>query len=140
MSVLCITNHVYVTVESKHLHFKPAQTVGNMLRLLWVSLARSSGGDCSQQWKCTSFQPQQPMVTSFKQRGGFSALGFNGEVMAKSALGRKKKERSEVELNWDFKKWKIKVWGFRPVKMFNSSCSSCRWFESSCARINLVTQ
>lgn len=27
--------------------------------------------------------------------GGFSALGFNGEVMAKSALGRKKKKKRE---------------------------------------------
>lgn len=40
--------------------------------------------------------------------GGFPALGFNGEIMARRAL-RGKKGRSEVELNWDFKKWKIKV-------------------------------
>jgi len=38
--------------------------------------------------------------------GGFSVLGFNGEIMARSAL---EKGRSELELNWDFKKWKIKV-------------------------------
>lgn len=43
--------------------------------------------------------------------GGFPALGFNGEIMARGALGekKKKKRKSEVKLNWDFKKWKIKV-------------------------------
>lgn len=43
--------------------------------------------------------------------GGFPALGFNGEIMAGRALGKKKKKKgkSEVKLNRDFKKWKIKV-------------------------------
>lgn len=41
--------------------------------------------------------------------GGFPPLGFNGEIMARRALGKKKEGKSEVKLNWDFKKWKIKV-------------------------------